>query len=164
MKNLEGQDYSWASSIFYFGYLFAQYPSAILMQKLPIGKYFGTMVVLWGVTTTCMSATDSFATLAVCRFFLGAFETCWSAILTILVSQYWTRTEQPLRAALWWSGGGIAGFICDSVTFGVSGTTFADSKYATWQVCNSISEIICSHVNLRLLPARSCSLFLAFFQ
>jgi MFS transporter, ACS family, allantoate permease len=104
------------------------------MQKLPIGKYFGGMVLLWGVVTTCMAATSSFATLATCRFFLGAFETCLSPILTLLVSQYWTRKEQPLRASIWWAGGGIGGFIADAITYGVSGKGLANSKYTTWQV------------------------------
>jgi ACS family allantoate permease-like MFS transporter len=104
------------------------------MQKLPIGKYFGGMVLLWGMVTTCMAATNSFATLATCRFFLGAFETCLSPILTVLVSQYWTRREQPLRASIWWAGGGIGSFIADSITYAVSGSSFSGSKYATWQV------------------------------
>lgn len=129
-----GQQYSWANGIFYFGYLFAQYPSSILMQKLPIGRYFGAMIILWGVATTCSVATNSFATLAVCRFFLGAFETCITPILTILVGQYWTQKEQALRACIWWTGGGIGGFIADSITYAVSGGALAGSKYETWQV------------------------------
>lgn len=133
-QHLVGQQYSWANSIFYFGYLLAQYPSSLLMQKLPIGKYFGAMVLLWGMVTTCMSATNSFATLATCRFFLGAFETCLSPILTIIVGQYWTRKEQPLRACIWWAGGGIGSFIADGITYGVSGDASPTSKYATWQV------------------------------
>ena len=39
--NLEGQDFSWLSSIFYFGYLLGQFPAGYLMQRLPVGKYLG---------------------------------------------------------------------------------------------------------------------------
>ncbi|CAI7590541.1 unnamed protein product [Penicillium pancosmium] len=133
-NHLVGQQYSWANSIFYFGYLFAQYPSSILMQKLPIGKYFGIMIILWGVATTCTVASQNFAALAVCRFFLGAFETCISPVLTILVGQYWTRKEQPLRASIWWAGGAVGGFIADSITYAVSGGALKHSKYETWQI------------------------------
>lgn len=108
--HLVGQQYSWVNSIFYFGYLVAQYLSSILMQKLPIGKYLGGMVLMWGMATTTLAATNSFATLATCRFFLGMFETCLSPILTVLVSQYWTRKEQSLRASIWWAGGAV-GFL-----------------------------------------------------
>lgn len=104
------------------------------MQKLPIGRYFDTMVLLWGMVTTCMAATNSFATLATCRFFLEAFETCLSLILKVLVGKYWTRQEQPLRASIWGAGGGIRSFIADGITYGVSGSGFKGSRYATWQV------------------------------
>jgi MFS transporter, ACS family, allantoate permease len=147
-QKLVGQDYSWVNSIFYFGYLFAQYPSSILMQKLPIGRYFGAMTLLWGMVTTCMAASNSFGTLATCRFFLGAFETCLSPILTVLVGQYWTRKEQPLRASIWWAGGGIGSFIADGITYGVSGSSFSGSKYATWQVSKHTSIQVSTIANL----------------
>jgi hypothetical protein len=35
---LSGSDYSWASGIYYFGYLAASYPAAVLLVRLPIGK------------------------------------------------------------------------------------------------------------------------------
>lgn len=38
---LVGQDYSWLSSIFYFGYLTGQFPAGYLMQRLPIAKFLG---------------------------------------------------------------------------------------------------------------------------
>lgn len=36
---LAGQDYSWASSLFYFGYLTASALVAILLVRLPIGRF-----------------------------------------------------------------------------------------------------------------------------
>lgn len=44
-NHLKGQDYSWTSSIFYFGYLIAQYPAGYAMQKLPIGKYLASIAL-----------------------------------------------------------------------------------------------------------------------
>lgn len=103
------------------------------MQKLPIGRYFGTMVTLWGVVATTTVSTTSFTTLAVNRVFLGIFETCMSPIFTILVGQYWTRSEHPLRASLWWTGSAIGAFIADSITYALAERTLR-GKYAVWQV------------------------------
>ncbi|CRL20484.1 unnamed protein product [Penicillium camemberti] len=50
--HLAGQQYSWASSIFHFGYLLAQYPILISMQKLRIRRHFGVIIAMLGVTTT----------------------------------------------------------------------------------------------------------------
>ncbi|ATY63955.1 Major facilitator superfamily general substrate transporter [Cordyceps militaris] len=133
-QHLRGTDYSWASAVFYFGYLAAQYPCAVLMQKLPIGRYFGVMIVGWGVATTAQAGARSFAALAGCRFLLGACETCISPVLTILVGQYWTRREHPMRATAWWAGAGVGGLVADAVTYAVSGGGFAGGRYATWQL------------------------------
>lgn len=42
--NLIGSQYSWASSVFYFGYLFWSYPTSYLVVRLPIGKYLSASV------------------------------------------------------------------------------------------------------------------------
>ncbi|KAF5560441.1 DAL5-Allantoate ureidosuccinate permease [Fusarium phyllophilum] len=132
--NLVGQQYSWSSSIFYLGYLVWQYPSSLLMQKLPIGRYFGVMIFLWGLTACTTAFTKDFATLCINRVFLGVFESCMSPILTILISQYWTREEQPLRTSLWWSASAVGSFMADAITYGLSGKDHSGSKYAVWQV------------------------------
>ncbi|KAF5602523.1 hypothetical protein FPCIR_1864 [Fusarium pseudocircinatum] len=132
--SLVGQQYSWSSSIFYLGYLVWQYPSSLLMQKLPIGRYFGVMIFLWGLTACTTAFTKDFATLCVNRVFLGVFESCMSPILTILISQYWTRDEQPLRTSLWWSASAVGSFMADAITYGLSGKDHSGSKFAVWQV------------------------------
>jgi hypothetical protein len=43
---LKGQEYSWVSSIFYFGYFLWEYPTTFLIQKLPVGKYVGVNTIL----------------------------------------------------------------------------------------------------------------------
>lgn len=35
---VSGSQYSWANSVYYFGYLIASYPAAALMVRLPTGK------------------------------------------------------------------------------------------------------------------------------
>jgi len=42
--SLTGNQYSWASSVFYFGYLVWSYPTSYLVVRLPIGKYLSASV------------------------------------------------------------------------------------------------------------------------
>lgn len=42
--HLTGEDYSWASSVFNFGYLVASGPIALLMVRFPIGKFMAASV------------------------------------------------------------------------------------------------------------------------
>ena len=37
--HLDGQQYSWAGSLFNFGYLAASGPVALLMVRFPVGKF-----------------------------------------------------------------------------------------------------------------------------
>jgi hypothetical protein len=70
-NHLVGNQYSWVGSIFYFGYLFFEYPTTILIQKLPVGKYLSGVTLLWGAIVAATAACSSFGGLATCRFFLG---------------------------------------------------------------------------------------------
>lgn len=45
---LSGSEYSWLSSVFYFGFLVWSFPTNLLMQRFPIGKYLGINIFLWG--------------------------------------------------------------------------------------------------------------------
>lgn len=47
--DLTGDRYSWLSSIFYFGFLVWAFPTNFLMQKLPIGRYLGANIFMWGI-------------------------------------------------------------------------------------------------------------------
>lgn len=70
-NHLHGQQYSWVGSIFYFGYLFFEYPTTILIQKLPVGKYLAGVCLLWGVIVASTAGCSSFGGLATVRFMLG---------------------------------------------------------------------------------------------
>ncbi|KAE8382478.1 major facilitator superfamily domain-containing protein [Aspergillus bertholletiae] len=128
--NLKGQQYSWASSIFYFGFLVWQYPNSIFMQKLPIGKWIGSMIFMWGLCVATTAASTNFATLAVNRFFLGLFEASNNPTFTLLVSQYFTKDEHALRSCIWWAGGPIGAFIGDGVSNGIG---HVHGKLSQWQ-------------------------------
>lgn len=70
-NHLHGTQYSWVGSIFYFGYLTFEYPTTILIQRLPVGKYLSGVTLLWGAIVASTAACHSFGGLATCRFLLG---------------------------------------------------------------------------------------------
>ncbi|KAL0941808.1 major facilitator superfamily transporter [Colletotrichum truncatum] len=99
--NLKGQEYSWLGSIFYFGYLAMELPSLWLITRVPIGKYIGACLVLWGAAICLMAACHNFAGLATIRVLLGVFEAALLPCMLVLNSTWYRREEQPLRTALW---------------------------------------------------------------
>lgn len=79
--------YGWFTSIFYFAYLFAEYPWMWLVQKTVMAKIVGGCVMAWGMILMVTAACSNFGGLAACRFFLGVFEapitTCFMLIVAM---------------------------------------------------------------------------------
>ncbi|KAG0651083.1 putative transporter [Hyphodiscus hymeniophilus] len=105
--NLKNDQYSWLSSLFYFGFLAWTLPTTLLMQRYPIGKYLGINVFIWGVLLMLQVTTSSFASLAVLRTLGGAVESCADPAFMLITSMWYTRREQPLRVGLWYSANGF---------------------------------------------------------
>ncbi|KAJ5790991.1 uncharacterized protein N7518_008002 [Penicillium psychrosexuale] len=82
--HLTGDQYSWVGSIFYFGYLAFEYPTALLIQRLPVAKL-------------------TFGGLATVRFLMGMTEAAVFPISSILTVMWWKTSEQPLRVAFWFN-------------------------------------------------------------
>ncbi|WRT63340.1 uncharacterized protein IL334_000245 [Kwoniella shivajii] len=128
--HLVGQEYSWTSSIIYFGAIAAIIPSLMLMQRLPPHIYISANVTIWGIITLCLPACKSFGTVMVVRILLGVFESVIFAGLGLIVSMWWTREEQPYRTAFIFS-------TVSSLTNGVlavAAWNYKGSAVARWQL------------------------------
>ncbi|KAJ5494944.1 MFS allantoate transporter [Penicillium diatomitis] len=104
---LHGTQYNWLSSIFYFGFLAWAFPTNFLMQRLPIGKYLGANIFMWGVFLMIQAACNSFETLAALRALGGAAEACSDPAFMLITSMWYTRREQPVRIGLWYTANGL---------------------------------------------------------
>ncbi|KAJ5898332.1 hypothetical protein N7504_008620 [Penicillium tannophilum] len=128
--HLVGTQYSWSSGIFYFGYLFFSYPASLLMVKFPLGKYLAVNFMLWAIVLACHAATKNFATFMVTRFFLGCTEASLSPGFTLLTSLWYRRSEQPLRAGIWFCGNSLSSVFGNLIAAGI---IHINSKLASWQ-------------------------------
>ncbi|CDH50197.1 mfs nicotinic acid transporter tna1 [Lichtheimia corymbifera JMRC:FSU:9682] len=94
-------EYQWTLSIFFFGYIFMQVPSNIVMRRWRPSTWLGVLMGAWGIIATCMAACHDFAGIVVCRLLLGACE----AVLSI----WYMRKEYARRAGLFFSFSSLAG-------------------------------------------------------
>ncbi|KAL8287329.1 hypothetical protein RQP46_003781 [Phenoliferia psychrophenolica] len=116
--HLVGQDYSWASSAFYFGQLVFEYPAIWLLHKFPIKTFVGVTVVCWGVIMMSMAAANNFAGLVAVRVFLGMAEGAVAPAFVILISFWYKKAEQPLRIACFVSANALAQIVGGLVLYG----------------------------------------------
>ncbi|WYZ35856.1 hypothetical protein EsH8_X_000503 [Colletotrichum jinshuiense] len=104
---LKGTQYSWLSSIFYFGFLVWALPTNFLLQKFPIAKYLGINIFTWGAFLMLQAAAPNFGALAALRAISGAAEACADPAFMIITSMWYTRREQPIKIGLWYTANGV---------------------------------------------------------
>lgn len=133
--HITGQQYSWIGSMFYFGYLFWEYPTSRLLQRLPLGKWSAFNVIMWGLVLCCMAATKNFAGAMTVRFFLGVFEAAVTPGFALFTSQWYTIKEQGARTGIWFSCNGWGQIIGGFIAYGIAvGTTYNPVSIESWQL------------------------------
>ncbi|GHJ83705.1 hypothetical protein NliqN6_0107 [Naganishia liquefaciens] len=121
--NLKPTEYSWLSSIFYFGWLIWAIPSNLLMQRSPPAYYLSFNIFMWGAVLMLQAVSKNFATLAALRVISGAFEAIADPAFMLFTTMYYTRAEQPLRQvpaiSIWYSFNGIGVGLGGLIGFGI---------------------------------------------
>lgn len=109
--DLKGTEYSWLSSAFYFGWLVWAIPSNLIMQRLPPAYYLAGNIFMWGVFLMIQAAVKDFAGLVALRVLGGAVEAIADPAFMLIVSMFYTRSEQPAAISAYyaWNGLGVAG-------------------------------------------------------
>ncbi|KAL2848428.1 major facilitator superfamily domain-containing protein [Aspergillus pseudoustus] len=116
---LVGSQYSWSSSIFYFGYLVFSPFASMLLVKFPLGKYLAMNFMIWSVVLACHAATKNFAGIMVTRFFLGVTEASISPGFSLITSLWYRSSEQPLRHGIWFCGNSLSLMFGNLIAVGI---------------------------------------------
>ncbi|TQS33472.1 hypothetical protein Golomagni_06184, partial [Golovinomyces magnicellulatus] len=138
--HLSGEEYSWSSGIYYFGYLIASYPASYLMVKWNVGRVICCSILAWGAVLMLMAASTNASGLLATRFFLGAAEAAIAPGFTILISMFYKREEQPLRQAAWFLGNTCAGLFAGLMNYGIGHINGIAAWKVTKQSITSISQ------------------------
>ncbi|KAK2767691.1 hypothetical protein FQN54_003849 [Arachnomyces sp. PD_36] len=156
---LVGSQYSWTSSIFYFGYFVASYLSAYLCVRLPIGKYLSATVVIWAATLMCHAACQNFDHLMAVRFFLGAMEAGVAPGFSLLTGIWYRREEQPLRHGLWFGGNCVANIIGAVASWGIGQIDGSLSPWRYMFLIFGAGTAVCGIAMLVFLPDHPTTAF-----
>ncbi|CAG8297204.1 unnamed protein product [Penicillium salamii] len=101
--NLEdGQKYSWLTTCIYIAVLVVEYPTNWIIQRVPIGKYLGINICLWGAILALHAACHNFVGLVTVRTLLGIFEACCQPTFVLLSSMWYKREEQAATVTYWY--------------------------------------------------------------
>lgn len=81
------------------------------MQRFPIAKYLGTLLVVWGAVLFSMAWAKNFGTLLAQRFLLGFFEAITYPCMFLLIATFYRRSEQVVWFGVMFMSNGFAGIV-----------------------------------------------------
>jgi len=151
---LAPSDYNWAVTIFFFGYVFFEIPSNLLMSKFTPRLWLSRICITWGLTAALMAATFNTASLLTCRFFLGLFEAGLAPGLVLLLRYWYKQYEVSSRFSIWYAASGIATGFGGLIAYGVSNMNGAGGL-AGWRwlfILEGVPTILAGFLNLVILP------------
>ncbi|CAI7632322.1 unnamed protein product [Penicillium pancosmium] len=117
--HLHGKMYSWLGSVVYLAQLVFQPLVSYLLVKVPLGKFLAVSCLLWGIALSCMTAANTFASLLVCRLFLGIFEAGIAPAFIAVTQMWYRRREQPVRLGSWYAMNGVVNMFGSLITYGL---------------------------------------------
>ncbi|KAJ8590317.1 MFS general substrate transporter [Rhizopogon salebrosus TDB-379] len=115
-----GQQYNLVSMAFYLGYLFWEFPTVYISQKLRLAKYLGGNIVVWGILLMLHASTNNFGAFFALRFLLGMCESCVAPCLILIISMFYKKDEQASRIAWFYVMNGLTQVFGGFVAYGIS--------------------------------------------
>ncbi|CUM67362.1 uncharacterized protein PRCAT00005055001 [Priceomyces carsonii] len=148
--------YSWVGSTFYFGYMVFEYPGTMILQRFPLSKALGIVVILWGGILMLHAATQNTAGFLILRFILGMFEGMMNPAYMMLVSQWWKKEEQYMRSCIYVGMQGMGTLIGAGAAYGlyihrgITGHVFA--SWRLFYIITAVITIVLGAISLIHIP------------
>ncbi|KAE8153344.1 major facilitator superfamily domain-containing protein [Aspergillus avenaceus] len=139
--NIDSNQYSWLVSVFYFGYLFWEYPASHMAQRLPIGTVISSFIISWGSMLMITAACHNFTGLGVTRFLLGCFEAPITPCFMMIVGMWYLRQEQPFRAGCFYCCNGVGSMLGGLITFAIGQINGFPVWRAVFLICGAVTVI-----------------------
>ncbi|KAE8450991.1 hypothetical protein EG329_005431 [Mollisiaceae sp. DMI_Dod_QoI] len=160
-------EFSYLATAFYVSYLFCEIPHGYLVQKLPVAKYLGACIVLWGICVVLNCVSTNYAALVALRVLLGCFESVLAPryedfplppsdgaetlinSLILITAMWYKKKEQPMRVGIWFGTGGIAIIVGSLFSFGLQ--YYEEKTFKSWQIMYLICGLVTIAVGILVI-------------
>ncbi|KAK0659388.1 putative transporter [Lasiodiplodia hormozganensis] len=118
--NMNGGQYNWTLTIFFFSFCVFDLPSNIVLKKLRPSIWLPSTMIAWGTVMTLMGLVQSYKGLLAARFFLGLTEAGLYPGATFYITMWYCRDEALWRQSLFFSAASIAGAFSGLLAFAIA--------------------------------------------
>lgn len=130
----DSNQFSNLGTILYVAYIACEPLAAFLFQKLPVAKFFGTCVFLWGVVIVLHVVTKTYASLMVIRALLGCFEASVAPGCILVTGMWYNKKQQLTRMGHWTIQAGTSTVVGGLLLFAFQHVDSKSTSLASWQI------------------------------
>jgi MFS family permease len=120
LGHLSSSQWAWALSIFYYPYMFLEPLATLMLKHWSPNIWMSRIMLTWGVISMCQGATQNYAGILACRFFLGAAEAGFYPSVLYHLSFWYPTDRLPLRIAFFYACGMFSGTISGLLAYAIS--------------------------------------------
>lgn len=130
--HLRGNMFNTALVVFYVPYILIDVPSNWVIKHFKAGYYLPFLIICWGLVSTFMGLTKSFAGLVVARCFLGLFEGGLLPGIIVYLAMFYPRHKIAWRIGLFYCAAPLSGAFGGLLATGLAQIKVASYKRWPW--------------------------------
>ncbi|KAK2748492.1 hypothetical protein FQN57_000625 [Myotisia sp. PD_48] len=152
--NKHSDEYGWAASIFYFGYIIFAIPFTIYGKRFHPSRFMFICILGWGIAASSAAGAFNFGSLATSRFFIGLFEAGFAPSAIFYFTLWYTRKEIAFRTAIFVGMSALAGAFGGLIAYGITSIETHISHWRVLFLVEGLPTVVFAFVVLFYLPDR----------
>ncbi|KAI2295957.1 hypothetical protein LOZ03_000793 [Ophidiomyces ophidiicola] len=152
--NGNDDDYGWAASVFYFGYVIFAIPFTLYGKKFRPSRFMFVCTLGWGIAASAAAGAFDFHGLAASRFLIGLFEAGFAPGAVFYFTLWYTRSEIAFRTAIFIGMAALSGAFGGLIGYGISLINTGIGHWRVLFMIEGLPTVVFAFVILFFLPDR----------
>ena len=119
--NMPSNGFNTCLWIFFIPFVIVGIPANLIMglPRVKPNIFLGSSMFILGIVSMSQGLTRTYGGLLACRFLMGFLEAIMPAVAALLLSEYYTRKEQPIRFAMFFTFGVLGPMFSGLLAYGI---------------------------------------------